>query len=96
MKFEWDHLKEKANIEKHKVAFTDAAYIFADKYILNSFDEEHSEDEDRWVSIGQTPNGEILTVVHTYRKIEGEERIRIISARKATKKEGRQYLEKRG
>lgn len=96
MKFEWDHSKEKANREKHKVAFTDAAYIFADKYILNYFDEEHSEDEDRWVSIGQTQNGEMLTVVHTYRKIDGEERIRIISARKATKKERQQYLARRG
>lgn len=96
MKFEWDHSKEKANREKHKVAFTDAAYIFADKYILNSFDEEHSGDEDRWVSIGQTQNGEMLTVVHTYRKIEGAERIRIISARKTTKKERQQYLARRG
>ncbi|MEK7851173.1 MAG: BrnT family toxin [Deltaproteobacteria bacterium] len=46
--------------------------------------------------MGQTPSGEILTVVHTYRKIPGEERIRIISARKATKKEMQQYLERRG
>lgn len=96
MKFEWDHVKEKANREKHKVAFPDAAYIFADKYILNAFDEEHSDNEDRWVSVGQTPSGEILTIVHTYRKIDGEERIRIISARKATKKEIRQYVERRG
>ena len=85
MKFEWDHVKEKANRDKHKVVFTEVAYIFADKYILNTFDEEHSEDEDRWVSVGQTPGGEIFTVVHTYGKIESDERIRIISVRKATK-----------
>ena len=95
MKFEWDPIKEKANVRKHKVAFSEAAYVFADRYALNMFDEGHSEDEDRWVTIGQTLSGKILTIVHTYRKPENGERIRIISAREATKTEARQYLEGR-
>lgn len=63
--------------------------------MLTLYDDEHSEDEDRWITIGQTPNN-ILVVVHTFRKVKGKETVRIISARKATKIEIRQYIERRG
>lgn len=49
MKFEWDKNKEKINIQKHGVTFEQASYVFADKFALNRFDDEHSENEDRWV-----------------------------------------------
>lgn len=95
MKFIWDPDKEKINIQKHKISFTESCYVFADQYSLNLFDEQHSEDEDRWITLGQTPNGKILIVVHAFKKIDEIEVIRIISSRKATKKETKKYLERR-
>ena len=62
---------------------------------MTLFDEQHSGDEDRWVTLGQTPNGRILLVVHTFRKIEDIEVVRIISSRKATKKEEKVYFDRR-
>lgn len=96
MKFEWDSQKEKINRKKHKVTFLEACYVFADKYILTLYDEGHSGNEDRWISIGQSLSGSILVVVHTYRKMKGKETVRIISARKASKYEEKQYIERRG
>jgi len=95
VKFEWDRDKEKANKSKHKVTFMEACYVFTDKYMLTLYDEEHSENEDRWVTIGETLNSRILVVIHTYRKAKGRESVRIISARKATKREEKQYSERR-
>lgn len=95
MRFEWDPEKDKTNRNKHKVAFPEACYVFADKYMLTFFDEEHSENEERWITLGQISTGKILVVSHTYRKIRGKESVRIISARKATKREERQYFERR-
>jgi uncharacterized protein len=95
LRFEWDPEKEKQNRKKHKVAFTEACYVFADKSMLTLFDDEHSGDEDRWVTMGQTPDGKLLVVNHTYRKSAGTEHVRIISARKATRGEERQYFERR-
>ena len=62
---------------------------------MNLFDEQHSGEEDRWITLGQTSNGKILTVVHTFKKIDGIEVVKIISSRKATKKEAKKYLERR-
>ncbi len=95
MKFEWDVNKEKSNRQKHKITFLEACYVFADKFMLTLYDDEHSEDEDRWITIGQTPNNKILVVVHTYRITKGKESVRIISARKAARNEEKQYLERR-
>ena len=95
MKFAWDEQKERSNRRKHKVNFSEACLVFADKYLLNIFDVEHSTEEERWITMGQTPNGKILVVAHTYRSIENEEFVRIISARKATKNEIKQYFERR-
>lgn len=92
MKFEWDHHKSEINKKKHKISFENAALIFADKDSLSIYDEDHSNSEDRWITIGQIPNGSIIVVVHIYKKIDNEEFIRIISARKATKNEIEQYF----
>ena len=91
MKFEWDSKKEKINIKKHKVTFEQAAYVFNDKYSLSLFDDEHSEDEDRWILLGKSLNEMILVVVHTFRDKDNVEIVRVISARKATKNEQQTY-----
>ena len=95
MKFEWDSEKERANRQKHKISFLEACYVFADKYMLTLYDDEHSAKEDRWTTIGQSLSNRILVVVHTYRKIKDKEAVRIISARKATKHEEKQYFKRR-
>lgn len=95
MKFEWDIEKEKTNRKKHGVAFQEACYVFADKFMLTLYDERHSDDEDRWITIGQSLNNRLTVVIHTYGKTNNEV-IRIISARKAAKHEEKQYLERRG
>jgi len=91
MKFEWDTNKEKINMLKHGVAFEQASYVFADPFALNKYDDEHSENEDRWIMLGRSLNETIIVVVHTFRDIDGTEFVRIISARKATKKEKQAY-----
>ncbi len=91
MKFEWDKSKEEVNIQKHNVTFEQASYVFADKFALNRFDDGHSEDEDRWILLGRSLNETLLLVIHTFRNDDGIEFVRIISARKATKKEKISY-----
>lgn len=91
MKFQWDPKKESINIQKHGVNFEQASYVFADPNALSMFDEDHSECEDRWILLGKSQNELVLTVVHTFRNEDGSEVVRIISARKATKKEIKTY-----
>lgn len=91
MKFEWDKNKEKVNIQKHGISFEQASYVFADPYALNQYDDEHSQDEDRWILLGKSLNEIILVVVHTFKDNGDTEFVRIISARKATKKEKQTY-----
>ena len=91
MKFEWDKNKEKINIQKHGVTFEQASYVFSDQFALSKFDDEHSEDEDRWLLLGKSLNETLLLVVHTFRDNNGTEFVRIISARKATQKEKQTY-----
>jgi uncharacterized DUF497 family protein len=91
MKFEWDTNKEKINIQKHSVTFEQASYVFADKFALNMFDDDHSDEEDRWLILGKSLNEVLLLVVHTFRNVDGIEFVRIISARKATKNEKEAY-----
>ena len=94
MKFEWDPNKEAINIKKHGVTFEQAAYVFADQFSLSMYDDEHSIQEDRWVILGRSNNEMILLVIHTFRNIEDEETVRIISARKATKNEEKTYKQR--
>jgi uncharacterized DUF497 family protein len=84
MKFEWDTNKNKANILKHRVSFEDAETVFDDKNAVFLYDENHSDDEDRFHIIGEDKNFRELSVCHCYRGKDNEI-IRIISARKATK-----------
>jgi uncharacterized DUF497 family protein len=91
MKFEWNTTKEKINIQKHGVTFEQASYVFADPFALNKYDDEHSKEEDRWIILGKSLNQTLLLVVHTFRDTNGTEFVRIISARKATKKEKLAY-----
>jgi hypothetical protein len=97
LKFEWDFEKEKINIAGHKLDFADASHVFSDILQLNLFDDEHSDDEDRWIVIGEIPAMKIVVVVHTVRQCQGSDdvTVRIISARKATKKERASYFARR-
>ncbi|QEP42915.1 BrnT family toxin [Ectothiorhodospiraceae bacterium BW-2] len=94
MKFEWDIGKEAINIQKHGVSFEEASYVFADPFALNSYDDEHSNDEDRWILLGKSLNEIILIVVHTFKTDDATEFVRIISARKATTREKQMYYER--
>jgi hypothetical protein len=90
--FEWDGRKAKSNFRKHRVSFERAAAIFRDPNLLSIPDEEHSRIEERWLTIGLDETGKLLVLVHTFKDLsESVCRIRIISARKATKTEEEQY-----
>lgn len=93
-RFEWDPAKEEANISKHQVSFRRAASVFRDPNQLSLYDQEHSEHEDRWITLGIDAGGVLRVVVHTFQQVdEAVYEIRIISARKATSKEIQQYRE---
>lgn len=92
--FEWDNKKAKQNIRKHKVRFQRAGTIFHDPHAISIFDDEHSQKEERWITMGRDSNGIMLVVSHAFREIDTSScSIRIISARKATKGEIKQYEE---
>ncbi len=92
--FEWNPNKAKANIKKHKISFEEAASVLRDPMALTIFDPEHSESEDRWLTIGISSNGRPLVVCHTYQQIDRNTAIiRIFSSRKANKSEMKQYGE---
>lgn len=90
--FDWDANKAHTNFKKHDVSFLLATTVFRDSLALTIFDEEHSEKEERWVTLGRAQNGQVLVVVHTSESISTTElHIRIISARKADRQELRDY-----
>ncbi len=92
--FEWDPVKAKQNSLQHKVSFERATAVFRDVNQLSIFDEDHSDNEDRWLTLGLDRNGVLLVVVHTFRETNNlDVSIRIISARKATRREIEQYEE---
>lgn len=95
MRFVWAPEKDKINVRKHNISFTQSCYVFSDPYSLTLFDESHSEYEDRWVTLGQIQDETIMVVVHTFRDLENDEVIRIVSARKATKRERQRYQARR-
>lgn len=88
MKFEWDPSKNTINRQRHRVSFEEAQTAFHDERGLFMADPAHSSDEDRFVLLGLSANLRTLVVCHCYR---GEDVIRIISARKATKTERAEY-----
>jgi uncharacterized DUF497 family protein len=87
LQFEWDEAKAAANVRKHGVSFEEAITVFSDPNTITILDVAHSETEDRFVDIGLSVSGRVLVVVYTERGA----RIRIISCRKATPAERRQY-----
>jgi uncharacterized protein len=91
--FEWDPVKAVRNASKHGVTFEQAIEVFKDPMALSLYeDQESSADEDRWVTVGLVNNLHYLLVVHTYHDQNGNgATIRVISARKATKREINQY-----
>jgi uncharacterized DUF497 family protein len=89
MEFEWDDDKAARNLDKHRVEFGEASTVFSDPLSMTFPDPDHSIDEDRYIIIGTSDRGRVLIVSHTDR----EDRIRIISARKATRHERKAYEE---
>jgi len=87
--FEWDAKKAKKNLKKHGVSFEEASTIFDDPDFISFLDDEHSDDEERQITIGMSNKLRLLLAAHTERK----RLIRIISARKATKNEENFYNE---
>ena len=90
--FEWDATKAASNQRKHGISFDLAATVFRDPLMISIPDEENSESEERWITMGQAENSKLLLVIHTYLEISANAaNVRIISARPATKHEQRQY-----
>jgi len=90
--FEWNYKKDRENKRKYKIDFRRAATVFRDSYMITIFDYEHSDNEDRWITLGTDENGILLIVSHIFYRISAAQcNIRIISARKATKNEKKQY-----
>jgi hypothetical protein len=89
MDFEWDPDKAASNLTKHGVAFAEAATVFGDPLAITYYDPDHSDEEERFLTFGESSEGRLLVVSHTDR----EDRIRIISARMATGRERKIYEE---
>jgi uncharacterized DUF497 family protein len=87
--FEWDEVKAMTNLKKHKVSFEEGKTVFNDPRLVTIADFDNSEVEERFINIGLSAKGRILVLIHTERK----GRIRIISCRKAAKRERKYYEE---
>jgi uncharacterized DUF497 family protein len=87
--YEWDAKKAKAKLRKHKVSFEEAATVFLDPLTITFPDPDHSEEEEREITIGLTAKSRVVFVAHCPRG----DRIRIIGARRASRKERKQYEE---
>lgn len=87
LRFEWNRKKALLNIRKHGITFEEASTIFGDSLSLTIPDSYHSIGEDRFITIGTSAQGRFVVVMHT----ERHDVIRIISARKATRNERKQY-----
>jgi uncharacterized DUF497 family protein len=91
MRFEWDEIKNQSNRNKHGVSFEEAQTVFDDPMHLSKLDYRFSYFEERWITIGTTQKSSILVVANLFFSDEGEEIIRIISARPANPKEKADY-----
>jgi uncharacterized DUF497 family protein len=87
--FEWDAVKAKANLGKHGVSFEEARSVFYDEFAVQFYDDEHSAGEERFLLLGMSTGARLLLVCHCER--ESGNLIRIISARKATRRESAFY-----
>jgi hypothetical protein len=90
--FEWDEKKNASNKKKHGVSFEERQTVFVDENALLIHDPDHSDEEERFVMLGLSARLRVLVVCHSYRK--NQTSIRIISARKATRLEQKQYWER--
>jgi|SRR6056297_41230 len=88
--FSWDDKKNSANQRQHGVSFEEAQTVFFDEYAIEFEDPDHSEAEERFLLLGLSQKLRVLVICHCFRKSESE--IRIISARRATKKEQKVYF----
>jgi uncharacterized DUF497 family protein len=90
--FEWDPFKAQSNLQKHGVSFEEATEVFDDALAMHRYDFLHSIHEDRFIAIGESSFSRLLIISYTVRDdIDGEIKIRIISARKANKQEIKSY-----
>ncbi len=90
--FDWDANKARDNLRKHEVSFQRATSVFRDPLAVTIYDTEHSDDDERWVTLGRAQDGQVLVVVHTCEEVSATElHIRIISARRAEREEVRDY-----
>nr|WP_315484662.1 BrnT family toxin [uncultured Undibacterium sp.] len=89
IKFEWDESKATANFKKHQISFDEAKTVFFDEVGVQFYDEDHSSNEDRFLMLGMSSSARLLIVCHCERSHGAI--IRIISARKATKRESAHY-----
>jgi len=87
--FEWDAYKATANLAKHGVSFEEAATVFSDPFSLTISDPAHSQAEDRFITLGWSHRRKLLVVVHT----ERGDNLRVISARRASRRERKTYEE---
>jgi uncharacterized DUF497 family protein len=94
--FEWDPVKALRNGREHRVSFERATTVFLDPRAMSIFDDEHSEEEERWITLGLDRAGVLLVVCHTFREVRkaggaANAKIRLISARRADRREAAQY-----
>jgi uncharacterized DUF497 family protein len=89
IEFEWDSAKAAANFRKHGVSFEEARSVFYDEFAVQFFDEDHSADEERFLLLGMSTGARLLLVCHCERM--AGQIVRIVSARKATKRESAFY-----
>jgi uncharacterized DUF497 family protein len=87
--YEWDPRKAAGNLRKHRVAFLEASTVFRDPLAITYPDPDHSENERRYITIGLSGHGRVRFVAHA----DFDDRIRIISARKATRRESHGYTQ---
>jgi uncharacterized DUF497 family protein len=89
MDFEWNRDKAKANLSKHRVSFDEAKTVFDDPFYIDFYDPDHSDDEARYIIVGQSQQRRLLVVAYTERR----HRTRLISVREATRIEKDAYEE---
>ena len=91
MKYEWNEEKNKLNQQKHSISFEEAKEVFEDALQISKLDKRFSYFEERWITVGTTSKHKVLVVANLFFTDDGEEIIRIISARKANKQEKESY-----
>lgn len=95
VRFEWDPEKARRNRRKHGISFEDAMHVFEDPYALFEPDRGHSTEEERWLAVGLVGGVAVVLVAHAAQQQGPDEIIRLISARRATRKERNRYEQTR-